>query len=70
MALFFLVAGAHSRFPLALRWRRRTVRGPAWDCGLPGLTADNEIHLDSFFQTAAHDFFRALSPAPGDSGGV
>jgi hydrogenase-4 component B len=48
MALFFLVAGAAFALPLALRWRRRTVRGPAWDCGLPGLTADNEYTATAF----------------------
>jgi hydrogenase-4 component B len=48
MALFFLVAGAAFALPLALRWRRRTVIGPAWDCGLPGLTADNEYTATAF----------------------
>ena len=31
-----------------LRWRRRSVTGPAWDCGLPGLTADNEYTATAF----------------------
>lgn len=28
--------------------RTRSVRGPAWDCGLPGLTADNEFTATAF----------------------
>ncbi len=48
MALFFLLAGAAFALPLAMRWRRRSVRGPAWDCGLPGLTADNEYTATAF----------------------
>jgi hydrogenase-4 component B len=48
MALFFLLAGATFALPLALRWRRRSVRGPVWDCGLPGLTADNEYTATAF----------------------
>jgi hydrogenase-4 component B len=41
-----------SAFPLLLWrvWGRgiRPVRGPAWDCGLPGLTADNEYTATAF----------------------
>jgi hydrogenase-4 component B len=48
MALLFLFAGAAFALPLALRWRRRSVRGPVWDCGLPGLTADNEYTATAF----------------------
>jgi hydrogenase-4 component B len=48
IALFFLLGGAAFALPLALRWRRRSVRGPAWDCGLPGLTADNEYTATAF----------------------
>ena len=48
IALFFLFAGAAFALPLAMRWRRRSVRGPAWDCGLPGLTADNEYTATAF----------------------
>jgi len=48
MALFFLLAGAAFALPLALRWRRRSVTGPVWDCGLPGLTADNEYTATAF----------------------
>jgi hydrogenase-4 component B len=48
IALFFLLAGAAFALPLVLRWRRRSVRGPAWDCGLPGLTADNEYTATAF----------------------
>jgi len=48
IALLFLLAGAAFALPLALRWRRRSVRGPAWDCGLPGLTADNQFTATAF----------------------
>jgi len=48
MALFFLLAGAAFALPLVLRWRRRIARGPAWDCGLPALTADNEYTATAF----------------------
>jgi hydrogenase-4 component B len=48
IALFFLLGGAAFALPLVLRWRRRSVRGPAWDCGLPGLTADNEYTATAF----------------------
>ena len=48
IALFFLLAGAAFALPLALRWRSRSVRGPAWDCGLPGLTSDNEYTATAF----------------------
>jgi len=48
IALFFLLAGAAFALPLAMRWRRRSVSGPAWDCGLPGLTADNEYTATAF----------------------
>ena len=30
------------------RRRRRTVSGPTWDCGLPGLTEDNEYTATAF----------------------
>ena len=48
IALLLLFAGAAFALPLALRWRRRSVRGPVWDCGLPGLTADNEYTATAF----------------------
>jgi hydrogenase-4 component B len=48
IALFFLVVGAVFALPLAIRWKRRSRRGPAWDCGLPGLTADNEYSATAF----------------------
>ncbi|MGA2889648.1 MAG: hydrogenase 4 subunit B [Terracidiphilus sp.] len=48
MALLFLLAGAAFALPLAWRWRRRSVKGPTWDCGLPGLTADNEYTATAF----------------------
>ncbi len=43
---------ALSGIPLLLwmLWGRRAIRstGPAWDCGLPGLTADNEFTATAF----------------------
>jgi hydrogenase-4 component B len=48
MALLFLLAVAAFALPLARRWRRRSVTGPVWDCGLPGLTADNEYTATAF----------------------
>jgi hydrogenase-4 component B len=48
MTLLFLFAGAAFALPLTIRWRRRSVKGPAWDCGLPGLTADNEYTATAF----------------------
>ncbi|MGA2183835.1 MAG: hydrogenase 4 subunit B [Bryobacteraceae bacterium] len=48
IALLFLVAGVAFALPLAMRWKRRSVSGPAWDCGLPGLTADNEYTATAF----------------------
>jgi hydrogenase-4 component B len=48
MALFFLLASAAFALPLALRWRRRSVRGPVWDCGQPELTAENEYTATAF----------------------
>lgn len=48
IALLFLVAGAALALPFAMRWKRRSVSGPVWDCGLPGLTADNEYTATAF----------------------
>jgi hydrogenase-4 component B len=48
IALLFLLAALAFALPLGLRWKRRSVRGPAWDCGLPGLTADNEYTATAF----------------------
>ena len=49
MALALIVLGA---VPLLLwrLWRRRSapVTGPTWDCGLPGLTAENEYTATAF----------------------
>jgi hydrogenase-4 component B len=59
IALLFLSAGAAFALPLAIRWRRRTVKGPAWDCGLPGLTADNE-YTSTAFSKALRLIFSAL----------
>jgi hydrogenase-4 component B len=49
IALVFaaLVAGAVFLIGLRLRHARRTT-GPSWDCGLPGLTADNEYTAAAF----------------------
>jgi len=59
MALLFLIAGTAFALPLALRWKRRSVKGPAWDCGLPGLTADNE-YTATAFSKALRLIFSAL----------
>jgi hydrogenase-4 component B len=48
IALLFLVAAAGFALPLAKRWRLRRRSGPAWDCGLPGLTAENEYTATAF----------------------
>jgi hydrogenase-4 component B len=48
IAVLFLLAALAFALPLGLRWKRRSVRGPAWDCGLPGLTADNEYTATAF----------------------
>jgi hydrogenase-4 component B len=48
MAFLFLFAGAAFALPLVIRWRRRSVNGPTWDCGLPGLAADNEYTATAF----------------------
>ena len=48
IALIFLLAGAAFALPLSMRWRSRSVSGPVWDCGLPGLTADNEYTATAF----------------------
>ena len=48
IALLFVIAGAAVALPLALHWRRRSAKGPSWDCGLPGLTADNEYTATAF----------------------
>jgi hydrogenase-4 component B len=48
MALLFMLGCAAIALPLAMRWRRRSVKGPTWDCGLPGLTADNEYTATAF----------------------
>ena len=48
IALFFLVAGAALALPFARRWVRRNRPGPAWDCGLPGLTSENEYTATAF----------------------
>jgi hydrogenase-4 component B len=44
MAVLLLLFGA---LPLVLRQTKRTT-GPAWDCGLPGLTAENEYTATAF----------------------
>lgn len=48
LALLLIAAGA---LPLLFwAWVRRPIRtsGPAWDCGLPGLTAENEYTATAF----------------------
>ncbi len=70
IALFFLLAGAAFALPLALRWRRRSARGPAWDCGLPGLTADNEYTATAFSKPLRMIFSALYRPQPGDPGRI
>jgi hydrogenase-4 component B len=48
IALLFMLLGAVFGLPFAMRWKRRSVTGPVWDCGLPGLTADNEYTATAF----------------------
>ena len=49
MALVLLLLGGGAAFLVARRLRRaRVVTGPAWDCGLPGLTSDNEYTATAF----------------------
>jgi hydrogenase-4 component B len=48
IAVLFVFAAAAFALPLAMRWRRRSVTGPVWDCGLEGLTADNEYTATAF----------------------
>jgi hydrogenase-4 component B len=48
ITLLFLFASVAFALPFVMRWRRRSVTGPAWDCGLPGLTADNEYTATAF----------------------
>ena len=48
ITLLFSFAAAAFAFPLAIRWKRRSVTGPVWDCGLPGLTSDNEYTATAF----------------------
>jgi hydrogenase-4 component B len=45
-----LVALSGIPFYLWLKWGRRATRstGPTWDCGLPGLTSDNEYTATAF----------------------
>src|SRR6476646_3357109 len=46
--VFLLLAGGAS---LLVGWRLRSARvtrGPAWDCGLPGLTSENEYTATAF----------------------
>jgi hydrogenase-4 component B len=59
IALIFVFAGLAFALPLALRWSRRSVKGPTWDCGLPGLTADNE-YTATAFSKALRLIFSAL----------
>lgn len=59
IAVLFLIAGGAFALPLVLRWRRRSAKGPAWDCGLPGLTAENE-YTATAFSKALRLIFSAL----------
>jgi hydrogenase-4 component B len=59
ITVLFLLAGTAFALPLVKRWRLRTRRGPAWDCGLPGLTAENE-YTATAFSKALRMIFSAL----------
>lgn len=49
IALVFLVLAVAAAFLVSSRLRRANcATGPAWDCGLPGLTADNEYTATAF----------------------
>lgn len=48
IALLFLIAAGTFALPLAKRWKLRSRTGPTWDCGLPGLTAENEYTATAF----------------------
>jgi len=49
IALVFLVLAGTAAFFVRRRLRHACVTtGPAWDCGLPGLTADNEYTATAF----------------------
>jgi hydrogenase-4 component B len=48
IALLFLIAAVAFALPLAKRWKLRSRTGPTWDCGLPGLTAENEYTATAF----------------------
>lgn len=51
-AMLALMLLALSGIPLLVsmiwRWRAPRTSGPTWDCGLPGLTADNEFTATAF----------------------
>ena len=46
--LFFALAALPALFWLVWGRASRRSRGPVWDCGLPGLTADNEYTATAF----------------------
>jgi hydrogenase-4 component B len=49
IAILLLVLGGGAAYLVARRLRRaRVVRGAVWDCGLPGLTAENEYTATAF----------------------
>jgi hydrogenase-4 component B len=49
IALVLVALGGTAAYLVARRLRHaRVVTGPAWDCGLPGLTADNEFTATAF----------------------
>ena len=46
--LFLALAALPALLRLVWHWERRRSTGPTWDCGLPGLTADNEYTATAF----------------------
>ena len=62
IAALFLGAGLAFALPLAWRWKRRSARGPAWDCGLPGLTAENEYTATAFSKPLRMPFSALYRP--------
>jgi len=49
IALVFVLIGGAAALAVGFRLRRaRVTVGPTWDCGLPGLTAENEFTATAF----------------------
>jgi hydrogenase-4 component B len=65
-AILALMLVALCGIPLlaSLIWRRRAPRisGPTWDCGLPGLTADNEFTATAFSKPLRMIFAALFQP--------